>query len=125
MNGQDLVTATLITTLLGLIVPPVVSFLRGVHTPVQWIGAINLAICLLAAGVALWLQRTILEHPPTDTRGTAIYYLGDLVLVFNQARVYYAQVYKTLLADLTDTLERKGPDPAPKPKRPRHVPPAS
>lgn len=123
MNSQDLVIATLITTVIGLIVPPIVSFLRGVNTPVQYIGAINFFICLLGAFVALWVQKVVLVHPPTDARGNVVYWLGDFVLVFNQAKVLYDQVYKTIGIKLTDTLERVGPRPGDSTPHRRHTTP--
>lgn len=133
MNGQDLTIAVLITTVLGFVIPPIVSFLRGVHTPPQYIGYVYTAIVFGGAFLALWLQKAILVHPPTDTRGNVIYWAGDFVLVYNQAKVLYDQFWKTIALPATDYLEQNGPRPGdppepapaqPAPAVPPAIPPA-
>lgn len=111
MNGQDLLIAALINQLLALIVPAIVAFFRGTTTPVRVVGMIVAAVCIVASALSLWLQRAILHPPPTDAQGTALYYLGNLILIFTTAQVYYRAVYGTLLSGTTEALEQVGPKP--------------
>lgn len=112
MTGDQLTDATLVSGALSIILPPIVSYLRGRNTPKEIIGLIVFGLVMAFTALSMFVQDQFLNPPALDSgRDLVKYYVVNFFVMFGATVVSYQGLWKTLGATVTDKLEITGPHP--------------
>lgn len=108
-DPNRLKTFAAMLTLLGLIVPAIVAYLRSAQATAKAIGWIVWIVCAVGAVAVIVADFAMFGDVPGSPAEFVPYAVGVLIALVTIQQIFYRTFYKTIAADLTHDLENTGP----------------